>query len=141
MFNRKKRREMGASSIIGHQTEVVGDIKFAGRLHINGAIRGNVTADQDDTGMLTLSETGSIHGNVAVPYVVLDGPVTGSVYAKDHIELASKARVEGDVHYALIEMAMGAEVNGKLVRIVPVASEPLRLDSPLRESSQETEID
>ncbi len=136
MFNRKKRKQIDASSIIGHQTHVLGDINFEGRLHINGTVRGNVSADQDERAMLTLSENGSIHGNVKVPYVVLNGPVTGSVYAMDHIELAPKARVEGDVHYALIEMAMGAEVNGKLVRISVAEPEPLRLSMPLREAAQ-----
>lgn len=136
MFNRRKRKQIGASSIIGHQTHVLGDINFEGRLHINGTVRGNVSAAQDEKATLTLSEKGAIHGNVKVPYVVLNGPVTGSVYAKDHIELASKARVEGDVHYALIEMAMGAEVNGKLVRITAAEAEPLRLSTPLREATQ-----
>ena len=136
MFNRKKRKQIDASSIIGHQTHVLGDINFEGRLHINGTVRGNVSADQDERAMLTLSENGSIHGNVKVPYVVLNGPVIGSVYAMDHIELAPKARVEGDVHYALIEMAMGAEVNGKLVRISVAEPEPLRLSMPLREAAQ-----
>lgn len=136
MFNRKKRKLIGASSILGHQTHLLGDINFEGRLHVNGSVRGNVSADQDDKAMLTLSENGSIHGNVQVPYVVLNGQVTGSVYAKDHIELASRARVEGDVHYALIEMAMGAEVNGKLVRISTGEPEPLRLNSQLREAPQ-----
>ena len=136
MFNRKKRKQIDASSIIGHQTHVLGDINFEGRLHINGTVRGNVSADQDERAMLTLSENGSIYGNVKVPYVVLNGPVTGSVYAMDHIELAPKARVEGDVHYALIEMAMGAEVNGKLVRISVAEPEPLRLSMPLREAAQ-----
>ncbi|MSR15298.1 MAG: polymer-forming cytoskeletal protein [Gammaproteobacteria bacterium] len=117
MFGNKKRKPANASSIIGRQTEVSGDIQFEGRLHINGSVRGNVSAQNDDRAMLTLSDSGSIQGDVRVPYIILDGPVTGSVYAKDHIELASKAKVQGDVHYALIEMAMGAEVNGKLVRI------------------------
>lgn len=136
MFNRKKRKHIDASSIIGHQTQILGDIKFEGRLHINGTVRGNVSAGQDDKAMLTLSESGSIHGDVDVPYVVLNGPVVGSVHARDQIELASKARVEGDVHYALIEMAMGAEVNGKLVRISTEAREPVLLNTQLREASQ-----
>jgi len=136
MFNRKKRKHIGASSIIGHQTQVLGDIKFEGRLHIDGSVRGSVSAGQDEKAMLTLSESGSIHGDVRVPYVVLDGPVTGSVFAQDQIELASKARVEGDVYYALIEMAMGAEVNGKLVRIGTEEREPLLLNAKLREASQ-----
>ena len=131
MFNRKKRRHLDASSIIGQKTRVDGDVVFEGRLHVNGAIHGNVSAPGDDRAMLTLSETGSIHGDVRVPYIVLNGPVTGSVHAGDHIELAAKARVEGDVHYALIEMAMGAEVNGKLVRIVAKEAPSVRIEAPL----------
>jgi len=136
MFNRSKRKHIAASSIIGHETRILGDITFEGRLHINGTVRGNVAAERDDKAVLTLSETGSIEGNVQVPYVVLNGPVKGSVFAKDRVELASKARVEGDVHYALIEMAMGAEVNGKLVRISAEDSAPLLLSTQLREASQ-----
>ncbi|MGE0334962.1 MAG: polymer-forming cytoskeletal protein [Gammaproteobacteria bacterium] len=136
MFNRKKRKHIGASSIIGHETRILGDVTFEGRLHINGTVRGNVTAERDDKAVLTLSESGSIEGNVQVPYVVLNGPVKGSVFAKDHVELASKARVEGDVHYVLIEMAMGAEVNGKLVRISTEDPVPLVLSAPLREAPQ-----
>lgn len=134
MFNRKKRRHMDASSIIGERTEVEGNISFEGRLHINGVIRGNVSAPQDEKAMLTLSESGAIHGDVHVPYVILNGPVVGSVYAGDHIELAPKAKVEGDVHYALIEMAMGAEVNGRLVRITAQNGQALRIEEPRREA-------
>lgn len=131
MFNRKKRRHLDASSIIGQKTRVDGNVTFEGRLHVNGTIRGNVSAPADDRAMLTLSDTGSIEGDVHVPHIVLNGPVTGSVHASDHIELASKARVEGDVHYALIEMAMGAEVNGKLVRMLARESASIRIEAPL----------
>jgi cytoskeletal protein CcmA (bactofilin family) len=37
------------------------------------------------------------------------------VHALSHVELAAQARVHGNVYYSLIEMAMGAEVNGNLV--------------------------
>jgi cytoskeletal protein CcmA (bactofilin family) len=111
-----------------------GDIAFSGRLHIDGTVEGNVTAEADGKAMLTLSSTGAIKGNVNVPYIILDGPVTGSVVAKEHIELAARAKVEGDVHYVLIEMAMGAEVNGKLVRVATTSAEPLQLKSAAREA-------
>ncbi|MBV1921961.1 MAG: polymer-forming cytoskeletal protein, partial [Pseudomonadales bacterium] len=39
----------------------------------------------------------------------------GNVYSPGHVELASKAVVNGNVHYHLIEMVMGSEVNGSLV--------------------------
>ena len=50
--------------------------------------------------------------------MIISGVVKGDVYSSDYVELGSTARIEGDVYYGLIEMAMGAEVNGKLVRII-----------------------
>ncbi len=50
-----------------------------------------------------------------MPYVVLHGIVRGDVYATKRVELGPTARVIGNVYYNLIEMAIGAEINGKLV--------------------------
>ena len=127
MFGNKKRHPTRVDSVIGHQTQIVGDISFAGGLHIDGAVRGNVVARSEEKATLTLSERGSIEGEVNVPFVVLNGVVKGDVRASDRVELASNARVEGDVHYRMIEMAMGAEVNGKLVRIADEVRAPLAL--------------
>lgn len=127
MFGQKKGRPTRVDSVIGQQTQIVGNITFAGGLHIDGAVRGNVIAKTDEKATLTVSERGSIEGEVAVPYVILNGVVKGDVRASDRVELASNARVEGDVHYRMIEMAMGAEVNGKLVRIADELRAPLAL--------------
>jgi cytoskeletal protein CcmA (bactofilin family) len=124
---RKKRRLTKVDSLIGQNTEVFGDIHFTGGLHCDGSIRGNVIAEDDQDAILTLSDRGSIAGEVRVPYVILNGVVTGNVHATEHIELASSARVEGDVYYNLIEMAMGAEVNGKLMHQAEEARMPLAL--------------
>ncbi|MEJ2554567.1 MAG: polymer-forming cytoskeletal protein, partial [Gammaproteobacteria bacterium] len=77
-------------------------------------VTGNVTAE-DDASMLILSENGQINGEVHVPNQVINGMVEGDVYASEHIELATKARIQGNVYYNLIEMAVGAEINGNLV--------------------------
>ena len=50
-----------------------------------------------------------------MPYVVLHGIVKGDVFASQRVELGPTARVIGNVYYNLIEMAIGAEINGKLV--------------------------
>lgn len=113
---RKKPKVSKVDSLIGKHSEVIGNIKFSGGLHVDGTVNGSVFAEGDDNSVLTVSERGTINGEVRVPYVVLNGVVIGDVYAHHHVELAPHARVEGDVHYTLIEMAMGAEVNGKLVR-------------------------
>ena len=39
------------------------------------------------------------------------------MHSTEHVELAAKAIVTGNVHYNLIEMVMGAEVNGSLMHV------------------------
>ena len=113
--NSRKRRTTRIDSLIGQQSEVLGDVKFTGGLHIDGTVKGNVYAQNDGQSMLSLSERGTIEGEVNVPYIVLNGVVVGDVHSSEHVELSSRARVTGNVYYNLIEMAVGAEVNGKLV--------------------------
>jgi cytoskeletal protein CcmA (bactofilin family) len=113
----KKPKSTGArvDTIIGQQSRIEGDIHFSGGLHIDGRIKGNIIAEAGSSSVLTVSEHGSIEGDVSVPTVILNGSVNGDVRSDDRIELAAKAEVNGDVYYNLIEMAMGASVNGSLV--------------------------
>lgn len=129
MFNKssKKRKADKIDTLVGRQTEIQGDIRFSGGLHVDGTVKGNVSADNDGRSLLSLSESGVIEGAVSVPYVVLNGTVAGDVHSSEHVELASKARITGNVHYNLLEMAVGAEVNGKLVHAHEPAEAPLAL--------------
>lgn len=110
-----KRKNTKIDSLVGQNTEVVGDIKYSGGLHIDGVVKGNVIAESDDKSMLSVSEQGVVEGDVHVSYIILNGTVIGNVYALERVELAPNARVTGNVYYNLIEMAMGSEVNGNLV--------------------------
>jgi len=65
--------------------------------------------------VLSISERGCVEGAVVVPHVVLNGTVRGDVRATERVQLGPKARVVGNVQYKLIEMSIGAEVNGKLI--------------------------
>ena len=112
---RRKLRTTKIDSLIGRHTETLGDLRFSGGLHIDGVVRGNVYAEDDSGGVLTLSEFGTVEGEIRVPNVLLSGTVIGDVHAHDQIELGASARITGNVYYRLIEMAMGAEVNGSLV--------------------------
>ena len=127
MFNKspKKRKADKINTLLGQQTEIQGDIRFSGGLHVDGTVKGNVSADNDGRSMLSLSESGVIEGAVSVPYVVLNGTVAGDVHSSEHVELAAKARITGNVHYNLLEMAVGAEINGKLVHAHEPAEAPL----------------
>ena len=115
MFGQKNFKNVKIDTLIGRQTELFGDVRFSGGLHVDGTVKGSVLAEDDTSSVLTLSEHGTIEGEVKVPNVVLNGVVIGDVHAKYHIQLNPNARITGNVYYRLIEMAMGAEVNGSLV--------------------------
>jgi cytoskeletal protein CcmA (bactofilin family) len=121
-------------TIIGQQTRIEGDIHFSGGLHVDGRIKGAVIAETGSASVLTVSENGSIEGDIRVPTVILNGTVSGDVHSDERIELAAKARVDGDVYYKLIEMAMGAAVNGNLVHRSETDASVLAFDREMAES-------
>ncbi len=114
MFSSKKRKSAKIDSLIGQNTLLSGDVEFSGGFHIDGKLKGSVRAVEPSS-LLTLSDQGVVEGDVHVPNIILNGTVIGDVYASERVELASNAKVIGNVYYNLIEMAMGAEVNGNLV--------------------------
>ncbi len=112
----KARRPAGNfDTLISSRTIVEGDIHFSGGLHVDGRIRGKVIADEGSDAVLRISEVGEVTGDINAPHVIINGTVNGDVYASAHLELAEKASINGSVYYNLIEMAMGASVNGNLV--------------------------
>ena len=115
MFNRKQRRHTVVDTLVGGNTKINGDLNFEGGCHVDGTVNGNVSADSESDSALSVSEDANIKGGVTVPYVVLHGIVRGDVFASKRVELGPTARVIGNVYYNLIEMAIGAEINGKLV--------------------------
>ena len=115
MFGRDSRSNARIDTLVGKSAKVAGDVEFTGGLHLDGRVAGNVRADNDPTATLSVSETGSIDGNVEVPNVVLNGAVRGDILARDRVVLGATARVQGNVHYGVIEMTLGAEIKGKLV--------------------------
>ncbi len=90
-------------------------MEFAGGFHLDGYINGNVTGNWAAGTVLSVSEQGCVEGSVVAPNVLLNGTVKGDIDAKDRVELGSKARVLGNVHYTVIETAVGAQINGKLI--------------------------
>ena len=141
MRRQRRFRPPRFTTVVGKDTMIRGDVIFGGGLHLDGTVEGNVSSrDGDERATLTVSDEGHIRGDVHVANVILNGTVQGDVRATERVELAEQARVSGRVHYRMLEMAMGAEVNGELVRLdepeqpadlaVPadVPEEPVNLD-------------
>lgn len=135
MFGSKKQSEFDVDSSIGKNTKIYGNIVFSGGLHIDGVVVGNVVAESEGSN-LNLSERGRIEGNVSVHNIQLNGEVVGDVHAIKQIELATNARVKGNVYYNVIEMAKGAEVNGSLIH-----GEPARREEPVFVANQQPVVE
>jgi cytoskeletal protein CcmA (bactofilin family) len=103
-------------TLIGSRTELKGDLTFSGGLRIDGKLKGNVTAKGEGNSTLILSENALIIGNVTVPHMIINGTIKGTVRAAERIELQPKAEIAGDVYYKVLEVALGAVINGNLVR-------------------------
>jgi len=124
MFNRDTRQAR-IDTLIGKASRVHGDLEFAGGLHLDGSIAGNVRADPLEGSSLSVSETGSIEGNVEAGNVMLNGTVRGDILARERIVLGATARVQGNVYYGVIEMTLGAQIMGKLTRVSEKGNEPV----------------
>lgn len=129
MFGKKKNfNSARIDTLIGKGTVIQGDLEFSGGLHVDGKIIGNVTAEPGSEAMLILSEFGHIEGEVNVPNMVLNGEIVGDVFGSNRVELAPKSCINGSVYYNLIEMAIGAQVNGGLVHETQESIAPKRLE-------------
>src|SRR3981189_279334 len=122
MFSRDTKQAR-IDTLIGKASRVHGDLEFTGGLHLDGSIAGNVRADPSESSGLSISETGSIEGNVEADNVMLNGTVRGDIVARERVVLGATAKVQGNVYYGVIEMTLGAEIMGKLPRIAERAGE------------------
>ncbi len=113
-----KAKAGAADTLICKQTKITGSINFTGVLYVDGHIIGDISAEEVENSLLTIGTNGYVEGQINVPHIMILGRVKGDVHALEHVELMSDSRVEGNVYYKLIEMAMGAEVNGQMLHTV-----------------------
>ena len=119
MFRRETAPGGRIDTLIARSTRLQGDVYFAGGLHLDGRVKGNVRSEPGASATLSVSEHGSVEGSVDVPVVVLNGTVKGDIRASERVVLGAQSRVHGNVYYGVIEMEMGAEVCGKLIPAKP----------------------
>lgn len=113
--NKGTTRPQSIDSLIGVGTTVEGNISFSGGLHVDGRVHGNIASVGDKPGMLVISEHAEVIGEISVNHVIVNGRVNGPIFASESLDLQSKARVSGDVHYRRLEIQGGAVLQGMMV--------------------------
>lgn len=126
MFGKKVLKPRSQiDSLIGSGMHIEGNVSFSGGLRVDGEIKGNVRAESGQPAMLVLSEQARIEGVIEVSHLLLNGTVVGPVHVSEYAELQPKSRVTGNIFYKMLEMHVGAIVEGNLVH-----QDQLALPSP-----------
>ena len=112
---RKDKQTKAGITLVANSCQVTGDIHFSDELAVGGSIKGNIIAKPGSKAMVRAYENSHIEGDITVSNIIINGFIQGNVYSDKHIELSAKAHVIGDIHYNLIEMVMGSQVDGNLV--------------------------
>lgn len=125
--------QMVPDTVIGVGTLVDGNLEFSGLLRVDGCLKGRVRGGANTDSTLVLSEHGRIEGEVEAQCIVINGMVTGNLRGVGRVELRAQAKVLGDVYFGILEMQLGAIVNGKIVNAMEcdpktVALAPPRVD-------------
>lgn len=123
-------------SLIGESCKVVGDVYFEGELHVDGFIQGNIYAKPGKEATIIVGESGCVEGEVVSPVVVINGAVIGDVRASRKLHLGESSKVEGTVYYHLIEMEVGAEINGALNKL-----QGIEVEEPLPELQMDEDLE
>lgn len=108
----------GTTTLIAEGTEIVGEVRFHGNLEVEGQVSGNIVALDGDKSRVRILQSGKVRGEIDAPFVVVNGRVEGDLRVTQQLELATRAVVDGNVHYQLIEIEKGAQVNGNFIRDV-----------------------
>lgn len=112
MFNKKKLPPI--KSLIAEGSCIAGDVRFNDGLRIDGEVKGDIRADDERSSLLVISEAATVTGAITADHIIINGCVTGPVFAQHMLELQPKARITGDVQYTVLEMHQGALITGQL---------------------------
>ena len=95
---------------------VRGEVRFAGNLRLDGRVDGKVAVFDGKKGSLILSKGATINGPVQVTTMIADGAVNGDIIVQDRIECRANAVIRGNVQYQSINIAEGAQIEGRCLQ-------------------------
>ena len=98
-------------TLIGKNTEVIGDLKAEGTVRVDGKIKGHITL----SGNLIMGEHGSIEGNVNADNIHLSGVIKGDVTSAEQLHIAASGKLFGDMTVKNIIIDEGGTFQGNCI--------------------------
>lgn len=108
--NEKEAFVQETETVIAPSVRVEGDFVSDGNIRIEGTVAGSVKTKQD----LVVGKDAEITANVTARNAVIAGTLHGNLKVIEALELASTARVFGDLEAKVLTVAPGASIDGRL---------------------------
>jgi len=97
-------------TVVGPSVNVEGDFSSEGNIIVKGSVAGSVHTSRH----LSVEMGARIMANVRAGSAMIAGEVRGNMKIKESLELASTARVLGDIEVKTMVMEAGAIICGKI---------------------------
>jgi len=100
------------SGFLAEGTEIKGEIRFKDMLRVDGKVSGKIVSE----GELVIGENGAVEAEVSVGTLSVSGQVTGTIHAKEKVEIHPKGRVHGDMTISRANLVIheGGVFEGKI---------------------------
>jgi cytoskeletal protein CcmA (bactofilin family) len=102
--------DQSTKNSLANDVEIKGSIKFANEFTFDGKLEGEITSND---GILTVGESGDVHGEVKAKSVIVMGKVHGNITVNERCELRSRSQLIGDLRAARLIIEEGATFVGK----------------------------
>lgn len=105
----RERKMASISTFLGTDSYVEGTIEFHGTIRLDGRVRGKISSDD---GTLIIGEKAVIQADIRVNSIVVMGKVSGTIDAKERVEVYAPGQVHGDIDAGVISIEPGGVFHG-----------------------------
>ncbi len=116
MLKSSKPRHHGEGTTIGAGVNLVGSLKDAGPIVINGEVKGDITSEES----IFIGEQAFVQGPINAKIVTVSGAVEGEIKSSEVLEITQTGRVSGKIEAQTLIIQPGALFIGQCKMSEPV---------------------
>jgi cytoskeletal protein CcmA (bactofilin family) len=106
---KKEKKSASISTFLGVDSRIEGTIEFQGTIRLDGRVEGKIFSKG---GTVIVGEKAVIHADIRVDSIIVMGDVSGTIDAKERVEVHPPGRVSGDIEAGVISIEPGGVFNG-----------------------------